>query len=220
MNGASDFSLDNRLALCADFVRDGAKVADIGTDHAYLPVWLCRIGRCDTAIAADINPLPLERGIETINNSGLNNRIEARLSNGLENIGENEADDFVIAGMGGELIAAILDSCTYAKNSEKHFILQPMTKSEVLIKYLFDNGFEILKQDCCTAAGKCYTVLLVCYSGKKHEYTQTELYCAKLQPSVKSTHRLFTEKQITKLEKQAKGDARYAEIAKKLREML
>lgn len=75
-----------------------------------------------------------------------------------------------------------------------------MTKSEVLIKYLFDNGFEILKQDCCTAAGKCYTVLLVCYSGKKHEYTQTELYCAKLQPSVKSTHRLFTEKQITKLE--------------------
>lgn len=133
---------------------------------------------------------------------------------------KNEADDFVIAGMGGELIATILDSCTYAKNSEKHFILQPMTKSEVLIKYLFDNGFEILKQDCCTAAGKCYTVLLVCYSGKKHEYTQTELYCAKLQPSVKSTHRLFTEKQITKLEKQAKGDARYAEIAKKLREML
>ena len=53
------FSLDNRLALCADFVRDGAKVADIGTDHAYLPVWLCRIGRCDTAIAADINPCPL-----------------------------------------------------------------------------------------------------------------------------------------------------------------
>lgn len=56
MNGASDFSLDNRLALCADFVRDGVKVADIGTDHAYLPVWLCRIGRCNTAIAADINP--------------------------------------------------------------------------------------------------------------------------------------------------------------------
>lgn len=62
--------------------------------------------------------------------------ISARLSNGLENIAENEADDFVIAGMGGELIAAILDSCAYAKNSEKHFILQPMTKSEVLIKYL------------------------------------------------------------------------------------
>ena len=220
MNGASDFSLDNRLALCADFVRDGAKVADIGTDHAYLPVWLCRIGRCDTAIAADINPLPLERGIETINNSGLNNRIEARLSNGLEKISGDEADDIVIAGMGGELISQIIENWESSKDRSKHFILQPMTKSEVLIKYLFDNGFEILKQDCCTAAGKCYTVLLVCYSGKKHEYTQTELYCAKLQPSVKSTHRLFTEKQITKLEKQAKGDARYAEIAKKLREML
>ena len=120
--------------------------------------------------------------------------ISARLSNGLENIAENEADDFVIAGMGGELIAAILDNCTYAKNSEKHFILQPMTKSEVLIKYLFDNGFEILKQDCCTAAGKCYTVLLVCYSGQKHEYTQTELYCAKLQPSVKYNTQAFYRK--------------------------
>ncbi len=206
--------------MCADFVRQNARLADIGTDHAYLPLWLCLNGTCPSAIAADINPDPLSRGQAAIMNFNAEHLISTRLSNGLENIGENEADDFVIAGMGGELIAAILDSCTYAKNSEKHFILQPMTKSEVLIKYLFDNGFEILKQDCCTAAGKCYTVLLVCYSGKKHEYTQTELYCAKLQPSVKSTHRLFTEKQITKLEKQAKGDARYAEIAKKLREML
>ena len=80
MNGASDFSLDNRLALCADFVRDGAKVADIGTDHAYLPVWLCRIGRCDTAIAADINPLPLERGIETINNAGFHLNTSGKYS--------------------------------------------------------------------------------------------------------------------------------------------
>lgn len=206
--------------MCADFVRQNARLADIGTDHAYLPLWLCLNGTCPSAVAADINPEPLSRGRAAIKSFNAEHLISTRLSNGLENIGENEADDFVIAGMGGELIATILDSCAYAKNSEKHFILQPMTKSEVLIKYLFDNGFEILKQDCCTAAGKCYTVLLVCYSGKKHEYTQTELYCAKLQPSVKSTHRLFTEKQITKLEKQAKGDARYAEIAKKLREML
>ena len=122
--------------------------------------------------------------------------------------------------MGGELIANILDNCSYAKNSDKHFILQPMTKSEVLIKYLFDNGFEILKQDCCIAGGKCYTVLLAHYCGKKHEYAETELYCAKLQPAENTTHRLFIEKHIARLEKQAKGDARYAEIADKLREML
>lgn len=159
-------SLDQRLRMCAGFVRQNARLADIGTDHAYLPLWLCLNGTCPSAVAADINPEPLSRGRAAIKSFNAEHLISARLSNGLENIAENEADDFVIAGMGGELIATILDSCAYAKNSEKHFILQPMTKSEVLIKYLFDNGFEILKQDCCTAAGKCYTVLLVCYSGK------------------------------------------------------
>lgn len=213
-------SLDNRLRMCADFVRQNSRLADIGTDHAYLPLWLCLNGTCPSAIAADINPDPLSRGQAAIKSYNAEDLISTRLSNGLESISENEADDFVIAGMGGELIANILDSCNYAKNSEKHFILQPMTKSEVLIKYLFDNGFEILKQDCCTAGGKCYTVLLVCYSGKKTDYTETQLYFAKLQPAKNSVHKLFIEKHINKLEKQAKGNAHYAEIAKKLREML
>lgn len=206
--------------MCADFVRQNARLADIGTDHAYLPLWLCLNGTCPSAVAADINPEPLARGQAAIKAFNAEKLVSARLSDGLENIAENEADDFVLAGMGGELIANILDNCSYAKNSDKHFILQPMTKSEVLIKYLFENGFEILKQDCCIAGGKCYTVLLVHYCGKKHEYTETELYCAKLQPIENTTHRLFIEKHIARLEKQAKGDARYAEIADKLREML
>ena len=206
--------------MCADFVRQNARLADIGTDHAYLPLWLCLNGTCPSAVAADINPEPLARGQAAIKAFNAEKLVSAQLSDGLENIAENEADDFVLAGMGGELIANILDNCSYAKNSDKHFILQPMTKSEVLIKYLFDNGFEILKQDCCIAGGKCYTVLLAHYCGKKHEYTETELYCAKLQPTENTTHRLFIEKHIARLEKQAKGDARYAEIADKLREML
>jgi len=165
MNGASDFSLDNRLALCAYFVRDGAKVADIGTDHAYLPVWLCRIGRCDTAIAADINPLPLERGIETINNSGLNNRIEARLSNGLEKIGTgDEADTVIIAGMGAELIVDILSNCDFV--NELHLILQPMTHPEIARKYLYDNGFEINNDFIVTDAKHSYSIFDANYTGK------------------------------------------------------
>ena len=173
MNGASDFSLDNRLALCADFVRDGAKVADIGTDHAYLPVWLCRIGRCDTAIAADINPLPLERGIETINNSGLNNRIEARLSNGLEKISGDEADDIVIAGMGGELISKIIDeSFDKAKNSM--LILQPMTNQSFLRKYLYKHGFTILSETAVEDTPHLYCIIQSAYTGKSKWVTGTK----------------------------------------------
>ncbi|MBQ4170222.1 MAG: SAM-dependent methyltransferase [Ruminococcus sp.] len=163
--------LDSRLALCASFVREGKRLADIGTDHAYLPVWLCRAGVTPCAVAADINPDPLRRGTETVANAGLSDRIETRLSDGMKNIASEEAEDIVIAGMGGELIARILDECPYSRDKSKRFILQPMTKSEVLVRALDENGFSILRQDCCVAADKCYTVLNVAYTGEtaKHD---------------------------------------------------
>ena len=212
--------LDNRLKLCADFVRSGAKLADIGTDHAYLPVWLCRIGRCPCAIAADINPEPLKRGQSTIIESGMSGRIETRLSDGLKEIKSDEADDIVIAGMGGELIDKILSECSFATDSSKHFILQPMTKSEVLIAWLCENGFKILKQDCCVASGKCYTVILAEYSGEKH--IADELYCYLGELSAKSneTHLRFIEGHLNRLSKQAVGDVRFAVLADKIREKI
>lgn len=212
--------LDNRLKLCADFVRNGAKLADIGTDHAYLPVWLCRIGRCPCAIAADINPEPLKRGQSTIIESGMSGRIETRLSDGLKEIKSEETDDIVIAGMGGELIAKILSECSFATDSSKHFILQPMTKSEVLIAWLCENGFKILKQDCCVASGKCYTVILAEYSGEKH--IADELYCYLGELSAKSneTHLRFIEGHLNRLSKQAVGDVRFAVLADKIREKI
>ncbi len=220
MSQAINFALDSRLALCADFVRDGAKVADIGTDHAYLPVWLCRIGKCPSAVAADINPDPLQRGIETIEHYGMGNKITARLSNGLQNISSDEADDIVIAGMGGELIASIIQDCNFAKDSTKHFILQPMTRSEMLIKWLCENGYEILKRDCCVAAKKCYTVLLVKYSGEIITRDESYYYLAKLNPKTNKTHHLFVKSQINRLLKQAKGDVRFDVLAKQLEESI
>ena len=212
--------LDNRLKLCADFVRNGAKLADIGTDHAYLPVWLCRIGRCPCAIAADINPEPLKRGQSTIIESGMSGRIETRLSDGLKEIKSDEADDIVIAGMGGELIAKILSECSFATDSSKHFILQPMTKSEVLIAWLCENGFKILKQDCCVASGKCYTVILAEYSGEKHIADELYCYLGKLSPKSNETHLRFIEGHLNRLSKQAVGDVRFAVLADKIREKI
>lgn len=154
MSHRTALGLDNRLSLCADFVRQGARLADIGTDHAYLPVWLCKSGKCPCAIAADINPEPLKRGTQTIISANLTDRITARLSDGLSKISADEADDIVIAGMGGELIAKILSDSPLSKDSSKHFILQPMTRSEALLEWLCKNGFEVLSQDCCEAAEK------------------------------------------------------------------
>ncbi len=220
MSRNSDLALDNRLALCAEFVRDGARVADIGTDHAYLPVWLCRIGKCPCAIAADINPEPLRRGIETIERFNMGDKITTRLCSGLDGIDRSEADDIVIAGMGGELIADILKNCSFAKDSSKHFILQPMTRSEILIKWLCENGYEILKRDCCVAAKKCYTVLLVKYTGEIIARDESYFYLAELSPKTNKAHMLFVQSQINRLMKQSNGDARFAALAEKLRESI
>lgn len=219
MSKGSNSQLDNRLRLCADFVRNNAKLADIGTDHAYLPVWLCRIGRCPCAIAADINPEPLKRGAQTIREAGLCDVVTTRLSNGLEQIRENEADDIVIAGMGGELIARIMADCTFAKDSSKHFILQPMTKSEELIKWLCKNGYEILEQDCCVAANKCYTVLLVAYCGEIAEKDESYYYIGKLSPQTNETHLQFVNNHINRLLKKAKGDVHFGTLAETLKEL-
>lgn len=219
MSKNSNSQLDNRLRLCSEFVRNNAKLADIGTDHAYLPVWLCRIGRCPCAIAADINPEPLKRGAQTIVEAGLSEIITTRLSNGLEQIKQDEVDDIVIAGMGGELIARIIAECSYAKDSSKHFILQPMTKSEELIKWLCENGYKILKQDCCVAANKCYTVLLAEYCGKISEKDESFYYIGKLSPQSNETHLQFVNNHINRLLKKANGDVHFGMLAEKLKEL-
>lgn len=214
------FQLDNRLKLCADFVRSGARIADIGTDHAYLPVWLCRIGRCPSAIAADINSEPLKRGQSTITKACMDGLIKTRLSDGLKGISRDEADDIVIAGMGGEMIAKIISECSFSDDCSKHFILQPMTKGELLIEWLVNNGFKILSQDCCTASKKCYTVLLVKYTGESFKADDVYYYLGELSPKSNSTHLRFVEEQLKRLSKQAVGDVRFAVLADKIREIV
>ena len=220
MNGNKNSIIDDRLRLCASFVRDGSRLADIGTDHAYLPVWLCRIGKCSCAIAADVNAEPLKRGYETIADADMTDLVKTRLSDGLKEINIDEADDIVIAGMGGELISKIIDECSFKTDSSKHFILQPMTKSETLIKWLCDNGYEILNQDCCVASNKCYTVLLVKYTGERVARDEIFYYLANLTPTENPTHLQFVKGHIKRLLNQANGDVRFAMLAKRLEEII
>lgn len=214
----SNSELDKRLRLCADFVRKGAKLADVGTDHAYLPIWLCNTKKCPCAVAADIKEGPLARGKKAIEDAGLQNVITTRLCSGLDKISSDECNDIVIAGMGGEMISQIIESCSFSKDGSKHFILQPMTRSEMLVQWLVQNGYRIIKQDCCVAAKKCYTVLLVTYSGEVIKRDETYYYVAELSPQTNPVHRLFVEDHIKRLLKQAHGNSHFAELAEKLKE--
>lgn len=201
----NDLKLDNRLSLCGEFVRDGVRLADIGTDHAYLPVSLALKGKISCAIAADINEKPLKSGIDTINAYGVADRVTARLSNGLEKISADECDDIVIAGMGGELICSIIDKAPWVKNPDKHLILQPMTRSETLRSYLYSRGFEILSEQAVKSDGRVYTVMLAVYCGDCKTLDEFSSRVGKLKPRERELDREYLCRVITSLEKKKNG---------------
>lgn len=170
--------LSKRLQTIADFVKKGAVVADIGTDHAHIPIYLIKNNIISKAYACDINAGPLEKAKENINYYGVKN-IELRLSNGLEKLKTDEADTFIIAGMGGELIIDILDRGQGFFDKKNTFILSPHTKIEEVRNYLLRKGLKILKEDMCIDEGKFYTVMEAVYIGKTFSYTKGELLFGK-----------------------------------------
>lgn len=159
-------NLDKRLGTVAALVRPGARVADIGTDHAYLPVYLVQMGVCPTAIASDIGKGPLEAARHTVTAAGLTDKISLRLGDGLAGIAPDEAEDIVIAGMGGETIAAILQAAPWVKNPALRLILQPMTRAEDLRRFLLINGFSVLEERLIQDGRHLYPVLAAAYTGK------------------------------------------------------
>lgn len=210
------FTLDSRLRLCADFVRQGVTLADIGTDHAYLPIWLVKEGIIEHALACDINEGPLNAGSADVNRYGLSQKITLRLSNGLSCVSKDEADDIVIAGMGGELIARILSDCEWAKTSGKHFILQPMTKCEVLIRFLYENGFEIISQQACECDNKHYTVMLAHYTGHNICVDDSFCYMGKLDVADEQS-RKYLAHTVSHLQKRAIGDKSLLPVIEKIK---
>ena len=150
--------LPPRLRLIADWVRPGARVADIGTDHAYLPVWLRLHGRAASAIACDLREGPLRRAGETCRAYGAEG-IRCRLGNGLDPVGPEEADTIVIAGMGGENIAAILARAPWTGDGAHTLLLQPQTRAEVLRAFLADHGYAIRREALVEDRGILYPVM-------------------------------------------------------------
>lgn len=202
--------LDKRLQLCAELVR-GKRVCDVGTDHAYLVAELLTSGKCVSAVAADINEKPLAAARETIEKACLLDRAELILSDGLKNIPESGITDIVIAGMGGELIYKILSKCGWLKG--KNLILQPMSRSEFLIKKLCENGFEILNRRAVTDGKFCYTVINA-VKNDMPPFTPSDIFLeiGKLDMSEPSSV-LYAERRAERLFREGRGSCRTEKIA-------
>lgn len=149
-----------RLRLIASFVPEGAKIADIGTDHGYVPVYLAQTGRIQSALAMDIGKGPLLRAkehIEAWKPEGV--PIETRLSDGLKELKPGEADTVIIAGMGGELEIRILEEGRHVRDSIRTWVLSPQSDLEKVRRYLEQEGFRISEEAMICDEGKYYTVM-------------------------------------------------------------
>lgn len=166
--------LTARLQSVADQVPQCAAFADIGTDHAYLPVWLLLNGRISHAIAADLREGPLNSARETAEQYGVSKQVSFRLCNGLSDLLANEVDTIAIAGMGGETIASILEAAPWTKDG-KLLLLQPMTSFPDLRLWLQKNGYNIEKETISKEGRRLYTCLTV-RAGQMKELTPAELW--------------------------------------------
>lgn len=158
-------ALDARLRAAAAYVRQDAVFADVGTDHAYLPLFLLAEGRITRAVCSDVNEGPLAKAKEHASEYPFLSKMSFHLADGLEALSSEGLTDIAVCGMGGELIADILSRAAFVKNNDIRLILQPMSRPEQLRRYLAAEGFCIEDETFVRTAGKSYVCMLVAYSG-------------------------------------------------------
>ncbi len=158
-----------RLMAVASFVRDGAYLYDVGTDHAYLPIYLAENGKIRAATASDIHEGPCESARAHIASNGFEGIIEVKRANGLAGFIPREKADIVIAGMGGALICEILGAAAGIKAPDVRLILQPMRNAPDLRAYLYENGFDIIDERLAREEDRIYEIICAEYRGEKRE---------------------------------------------------
>lgn len=160
------FRLQGRLLKAATMLEGCERPADIGTDHAYIPIYLIRSGRFNRFIATDVKRGPLQRAASNVEKYGLTESIDLRLGDGLKPIYPGECDGFVIAGMGGVVISEILEASPENARNAKVLVLQPVQAVAYLREYLYRKGYLIDNEELVYDEGKFYVVIRAVYDGE------------------------------------------------------
>ena len=153
--------LSKRLTALANMVTDGNRLADIGTDHGYIPIYLCQTGKIPSALAMDIGKGPLQQAQTHIAEHGLSEQIKTRLSDGMAALQFGEADTILIAGMGGGLVMKILSEGAEKLTGKEELILQPQSEIALVREFLRVRNFQILNEDMILEDGKYYPMMKV-----------------------------------------------------------
>ena len=197
-----------RLCSALPYLKKGGAVIDVGTDHAYLPIYLVGQHISSRALACDINRGPIESAERNIAAAHLSKKIATLCTDGLHGAEEFGADDVLIFGMGGELIMRILSEAPWVKNASIGLVLQPMTRAHVLRAWLLENGFEIVGEAITHEDKRYYQTVAARYCGKKGEYSEEELLLGRLNIQNKTPHlKGFIEHEIGVWEAIRRGKA-------------
>ncbi|HBG0290990.1 TPA: SAM-dependent methyltransferase [Clostridioides difficile] len=190
--------LTDRLLKIASLVSDGKKIADIGTDHGYIPVYLLKEGKVPFAVLADVNKGPLDNAHKEVIQNNLLDKVDLRLGSGIEILEIGEVEEVIIAGMGGILISELLEVKKEVAHNVEKLILQPMQAQEELRYYLLNNGYEILKEVLVREDFRIYEIIVAKYTGK-NTIIEDEIYYEvgiKLLENKDSLFNDFIEKKI------------------------
>ncbi len=201
--------LSPRLRSAANFVRLGAVFADVGTDHAYLPLFLLEEGRISRAVCSDINRGPLESAIENAKARGLYDKMKFILTDGAAALAGHGITDLAICGMGGELIADIIETADFLKSDGVNLILQPMSKQAHLRKYLAASGFSVLSESYASEPHHNYVTMNVKYTASVREISSLEAWAGAPPYLPSDSDRMgYILERISALERAALGKER------------
>ena len=187
--------LSKRLCAVASLVPQGCRLADVGTDHGYVPIWLVRQGRIPSAIAMDVREGPLERAREHIRAAQLTGYIEARLSDGLSALAPGEADCVLLAGMGGPLMARILKEAEEKWDSIGVYVFQPQSDLGQFRRFLDAAGFRMTAEDMVEEDGKYYPMMKAVQGQMKYTKKAEYLYGKELLEKRHPVLKEFLEKE-------------------------
>ncbi|MBQ8338071.1 MAG: SAM-dependent methyltransferase [Oscillospiraceae bacterium] len=212
----AQITLPKRLAAISQLVEKDALVADIGTDHALLPISLVESCICERVIASDIAIGPLKSASKNITAHNLGDKIKTVLSDGLENVTEFEPQNIIIAGMGGETIRDILAASVYPKAYNPLLILQPMTHSELLRRFLIESGYSILGETVVREQHRFYVIITARFLSEQKHYFKNDSAVFELGGITSETSECggeyllwqkgVFEKNLTQIEKSAPSD--------------
>ena len=177
--------LSQRLQAIADLVPAGAKVADIGTDHGFLPCYLAQSGKAELVIACDVNAQPLALAQKNITDYNVGDKVSTRLGNGLAVLKPGEVDTVTIAGMGGALMIDILDASPMVVDRLKRIVLQPNVGAEAVRIWAEKNRWQIVAED-LIRENDIFSVIIVLEQGRSNRFmSAVELY---LGPKLLAEH--------------------------------